>query len=172
MNAVAPSLSARWSAWTIPLRARWQALNLRERRLVAATLAVVVLFLLWTVALQPALRTLREAPAKLDALDAELQQMRLWAAEAQELRSTAPLSSAQSAAALKAATERLGERGRLTLQAERGVLTLTNATPTQLRDWLAEARSAARARPIEVQLTRSGTGFSGTVVVALGGLGG
>jgi general secretion pathway protein M len=98
--------------------------------------------------------------------------MRLWAAEAQELRSTAPLSSAQSAAALKAATERLGERGRLTLQAERGVLTLTNATPTQLRDWLAEARSAARARPIEVQLTRSGTGFSGTVVVALGGLGG
>ena len=37
-----------------------------------------------------------------------------------------------------------------------------------LRDWLGEARSAAHARPIDVQLTRSGDGYAGLVVVSLG----
>ena len=35
--------------------------------------------------------------------------------------------------------------------------------------WLSEARSAARAKPVEAQLTRTPNGFNGTVVVALGG---
>ena len=75
----------------------------------------------------------------------------------------------QSAAALKAATERLGAQGRLALAGERATLTLSGASGSQLGAWLVEARSAARARVVEAQLTRGPQGYSGSVVVALGG---
>jgi general secretion pathway protein M len=49
------------------------------------------------------------------------------------------------------------------------VLTLNGISTSQLRDWLAEARSGARARPVEASLLRSGPGYSGTLVLAVGG---
>jgi general secretion pathway protein M len=55
------------------------------------------------------------------------------------------------------------------LQGERAVLTLQDVSTSQLRDWLAEARSGARARPVEARLTRAAQGYSGTLVVTLGG---
>lgn len=155
--------------WLAAQQTRWAALPVRERRLALLAAAVVGVFLLWTVALQPALRTLREAPAQIDRLDGQLQAMQKMAGEARELRAAPPISAAQSAAALKAASERLGDQGRLVLQGERAVLTLAGASNTQLRDWLLEARSGARARPIEATLSRGPQGFSGTIVVALGG---
>jgi general secretion pathway protein M len=39
----------------------------------------------------------------------------------------------------------------------------------QLREWLAEARAGARARPVEAQLSRGALGFNGSVVLSLGG---
>ena len=47
--------------------------------------------------------------------------------------------------------------------------TLQGVSTSQLRDWLAEARSGARARPVEARLARAAEGYSGTIVVALGG---
>lgn len=152
-----------------PLRDFWAALALRERRLLAAAALVLLLYALWALALQPALRTTRELPSRLDRLDAELQVMRSLAAEARELRGTAPLAPGAAAAALKTATERLGERGRLVQQGERAVLTVDGASGEQLRSWLAEARSGARARPVEARLKRGAQGYTGTIVVAIGG---
>lgn len=94
-----------------------------------------------------------------------LQQRREQARQYWQAR--APVSPAQAGAALQAATERLGEKGRLSMQGDRASLTLNGVGPEALRGWLLEARSAARARPVEAQLTRSGAGFSGTVVVQL-----
>jgi general secretion pathway protein M len=111
----------------------------------------------------------RDAPARIDALDAQLQTMQRLAAEAKELRAAPAVSTTQSGAALKAASDRLGEQGRLVLQGERAVLTLNGASTEQLRGWLAEARSGARARPVEATLTRGPNGYSGTIVVAIGG---
>jgi general secretion pathway protein M len=37
-----------------------------------------------------------------------------------------------------------------------------------LQAWLTEVRSAARARPVEAQLQRGPTGFSGSIVLSLG----
>jgi general secretion pathway protein M len=141
----------------------------RERNAASIAGTAVVLLLVWWIALQPALRTVRDAPVQIDRLDAQLQRMQRQAAEASELRAAPPLSAAQSTAALQAATERLGARGRLTLAGDRATLTLTGATGAQLRDWLSEARSGARARPVEVQLTRTPQGYSGTIVVTVGG---
>lgn len=158
-------VGAQWLA----LRQRWQGLGARERGLAALALAVVGAFLLWAVALQPAWRTLRDAPAQRELLDAQLQQMRMLAAEVQQLRAAPALNAEQSAAALRAASERLGPKARLSLQGERAVLTLSGVSSTQLREWLDEARAGARARPVEAQLTRGAQGFSGTVVLSLGG---
>jgi general secretion pathway protein M len=47
---------------------------------------------------------------------------------------------------------------------------LSNAAPEGLRAWLIEARSAARARPVELQLQRSAQGFSGSLTVTLAGV--
>lgn len=151
------------------LRAAWAAREPRERRLVVLAALVVGLFVLWTVGLQPALRTLREAPPRLDALDRQLQGMQQLATEARELRATPPLPRAQALAALRAASERLGAAGRLTEQGDRAVMALDNASTDQLRAWLADVRGTARARPIEATLTRTDQGLSGSIVLAVGG---
>jgi general secretion pathway protein M len=149
------------------LRAGWGRLAPRERRLVATAAALLSLAALWWLAIQPAWTTLRTAPARLDALEAQTQAMRLQAAEARELRQSALPSPAQAAAALQAASDRLGPGARLTLQGERAVLMIEAVGTDALRDWLTEVRSGARARPIEAQLSRSDAGFSGSITVAL-----
>ena len=94
----------------------------------------------------------------------------MLAAEARELRASPVVAPAQSTAALQAATERLGEQARLTVQGDRAVLILTGIDSESLRSWLAEARSGARARPIEAQLARGPNGFTGTITVTLLGV--
>jgi general secretion pathway protein M len=168
MNRARLALPPQLSAWQGALLARWQAFAPRERRLVAVGGGVLMLFLAWLLFVQPALRTVREAPARIDQLDAQLQHMQRLAAEGRELRNTAPMPAAQAAIVLKASTERLGERARLSVQGDRAVLTLNGVSGEQLRSWLAEARSGARARPVEAQLSRGPQGYTGTLVVSLG----
>jgi general secretion pathway protein M len=162
--ALPAPLAARWGAW----RARWRALAARDRRLVGLALALIGVLLLWTVAVQPAWRTLRTAPAQLERLELQLHEMQALAAEVQELRAAPALGGEQSAAALKAASDRLGDKARLSLQGERAMLTLNGVSATQLREWLNEARAGARARPVEARLARSVQGFTGTIVLTIG----
>ena len=153
-----------------PLKARWAALASHEKRLVLFAATALLLFATWLVGVQPALRTLATAPVQLDALDLQWQGMQKLAAEARELRGATPLSPVDSVAALQAATARLGDAGKLSVQGERAVLTLNGASTAQLRDWLTEARSGARARPIEASLSRAAQGYTGTLIVAIGGV--
>ncbi len=152
------------------LRTRWAAFAPRERRLL--TLAAVVLggFLLWSVALAPAWRTLQTAPAQLDALDAQAQQMQALATEAGLLRAAPPVPLDQAQAALTAATERLASpASKLSLQGERALLSLKGVGSAQLSAWLAEARAGARARVVEASLTQTGPGlYDGSLTLALG----
>lgn len=152
-----------------PVKAWWVSLNPRERQLVTIAALAVGFYVVFAVAVQPAWRTLRAAPAQLDALDVQLQGMQRLAGEAKDLRGLPPVNPAQAMAALKAASDRLGDKARLSVQGERAVLTLTGVGTEQLRGWLAEARSGARARPIEASLTRGPVGYSGSIVVAIGG---
>lgn len=158
------------AAWRQRAAAAWQGLAPRERQLVAAAAALVAVALLWTLAVQPAWRTLARAPAEIDRLDAELQAMQRLAAEAQALRDTPPVPPEQAQAALKAATERLGPKAQLTLSGERAVVRFDGVAPGALREWLSEARAGARARPVAVALQRAGEGFSGTLELAFDGV--
>jgi general secretion pathway protein M len=154
------------------VRTRWQALAPRERTGLLVAGLVLLVFAIWSLLVAPAWRIARDAPAQLDQLDTRLQQMQRMAGEARDLRQTAPVTSTQSAEALKAATDRLGPQARLALLGDRATLTLSGVTGERLRQWLVEARSAARARVVEAQLSRGAQGFSGTVVLALAGSGG
>lgn len=160
---------SRQAAAGAALRAWWQGLAARERRLVAGAALVLGAYLLWALALQPAWRTIQRAGAELEALDRQLQTMQALADEAHQLRETPPVAPDRAADALQAATARLGPQGRLLLQGDRAILTLNGAGTSALRDWLAEARTGARARPLEANLSRAGSGISGTVVLAIGG---
>lgn len=151
------------------LAARWGTLAPRERSALLVAGAALALLAAWLLLVQPAWHTLRDAPAELDRLDAQVQEMRRLAAEARELRATAPVAPGQSAQALQAATQRLGGRGRLNLLGDRATLTLDGVAPDALADWLAEARRAARARPLEAQMVRAVQGYNGSIVLAIGG---
>jgi len=147
----------------------WQARSSRERQAVIVVVLVLALFAAWSLLVQPALRTAREAPAELDRLDAQYQQMQRIAAESGALRAAPRVPPSQAALALRAATDRLGDRAKLLQQGDRATLTLTGVAPEALRGWLNEARSGARARPVEAQLQRGPAGYSGTLAVTLGG---
>ena len=164
MTAVTPLRAA-----LAPLRSAWSALSFRDRRAAALAAAVLGLFLVWSVAVQPAWHTLSRAPAELDAVDAQLQGMQRLASEAGELRATPPVPLAQATAALQVATARLGDQGKLSMQGERAVLTLTGVGTSALAGWLSEARAGARARPVEATLNRGPQGYNGTLVLSLGG---
>lgn len=147
----------------------WQARTSRERQAVLLVALVIGLFVIWSLLVQPALRTAREAPEQLDRLEAQYQQMQRIAGEASALRGATRVSPTQASAALKAATDRLGNNARLTLQGDRATLTITGGISTDaLRAWLNEARSGARARPIDAQLQRGPTGYTGSIGLTLG----
>jgi len=151
-----------------PVAAWWRGLAARERQLLGWMAVLLVAAVLWWLAVAPAWRTIARAPVELDLIDSQLQAMQRLAAEAKQLRATPPVNPEAAQAALKAATLRLGDKGKLQVQGERAVLTVNGVATQQLRDWLAEARTGARARPVEAALARSASGFSGTLVVALG----
>jgi general secretion pathway protein M len=136
---------------------------------IGTAIVLLAVFLVWSVAIKPALRTAREAPVQLDRLESQLQQMQRLAAESKTLRSAPPVSASLAATALKAATDRLGDKARLTTVGDRATLTLNGVSGEALRAWLGEVRSAARGRAVEAQLSRGAQGFTGTVVVTLGG---
>jgi len=176
MSALPPSSSASSRAagpatLGALLRERWSALNERERVVVGALGVLLVVLVVWLVAVRPALHVLSQAPAQRAQLDAQLLQLQAIAGEADQLRALPPVPPAQAEQVLKSATEQLGTaKARLQMQAGRGTLTLTNVNGEELRQWLVQARGGARARPGELQLTRSDGGYSGTLVVTYGPL--
>lgn len=148
--------------------AQWQALGERERLALGGVGALLGLLLAWSILLAPALRTLKTAPAELEKVELQLQQMQGQAQEARALRAAPAVPPAQAQAALTASVEHLGAAARLNLAGERAVVTLNGITPEALQSWLGEVRSAARARPVEAQLTRGPKGYAGTLVLSLG----
>lgn len=142
---------------TAALRARWQALAAREQTLVLAAGALVALAVLWWLAVAPALATLRTAPARHAALDTQLQTMLALQAEAQQLQSAPRAISGDVVGGLRTAlTQRLGNTAQLNVVGDRATVTLKGAPADALAQWLAQARSNARAAPVEARLVRAG----------------
>ncbi|MCV2365435.1 type II secretion system protein M [Paucibacter sp. DJ1R-11] len=158
-----------WAGLQAQAQAQWQQMGERERKAAQLIALLLGLALLWFVAIQPAWRTLSQAPAQAESLERQLQDMQALAQEAQTLRAAPAVPAAQAAQALQAASEHLGPAARLQLSGDRAVLTLNGVSSEALQAWLGEARSAARARPLEAKLQRGPQGFSGSIVLGLQG---
>jgi general secretion pathway protein M len=158
-----------WPALKAQVQTRWQALADREQLALQFVAWILALLMLWLIAIQPGLRTLRQAPAQLEALELQLQEMQALAAEARELRATPPVPVALAAQALQAASEHLGPAAKLSINGDRAVLSVNGVGAEPLQAWLGEVRSAARARPLEAKLQRSPNGYTGTIVLMLSG---
>ena len=169
MNTRTASLPPALTSLRQQAAAYWRGRSARERQALGLVAVVLAVLFVWVVFVQPALTSVRAAPQQLERLEAQMQQVQRVAAESTALRAAAPVSAAQAGLALKAASDRLGDRARLTLQGDRATLTLTGVSPDALRAWLLEARSGARARPVEAQLQRGAQGYSGSLSVALAG---
>jgi len=149
------------NAMLAQLRARWAAMEARERQLVGIAAAVIGLALLWWIAFAPALRTLREAPAEHAKLDAQLQQMTTLQAQAKALQSQPKANRDEAMRALEGSVRGgLGPTAQIQQQgAGEGVNVIIKAVPAEvLAQWLAQARGNARAVPREVHLTRGAVG--------------
>ncbi len=172
------TLSPAWTQALAPLRQTLAGLQPRERRAVTLALWVVGLGLLWWIAIAPAWSTLSQAPARQAQLDAQLSQMRGMAASAQALRGESnaqPPGRDTVLRALDQATSALGASGQMVVQGERATLTLNNATPEALAQWLQQVRINARLVPVEAKLNRPASGaptWSGTLLVSGPGLSG
>lgn len=148
----------------------------RERRAVTVAAWIVGLGLLWWLALGPALSTLRSAPERHARLDTQLEQMRRLAATAEQLRTqnaAPPPLRDDALRALEQATTALGGSGQLSVLGDRATLTLRNAPPDALAQWLAQVRVNARLLPVEARLTQTPglAQWNGTLVLAGPGLG-
>jgi general secretion pathway protein M len=155
-----------------PLKAGWSQLGTREKNLLRLSAALVLGALLWQFSVKPAIATLRSADAQASALNAQLQQMRAAQAQAQALQKQPPLDFDAASRALSAATQQtLGASAQLSMVGERASVTLKDAAPDALADWLIQARLNARSVPLEARLVRgnapAGVTWSGTVMMAL-----
>jgi general secretion pathway protein M len=151
------------------LRAGWQRLAPREKALVAAATAIVVLTLLWLVAIRPALGVLRSAEEQHRALDTQLQQMAALQEQARALQAQPKIGHDEAMRLLEGSLrERLGTTAQLTISGERATITLTGATADGLARWLTQSRVDARALPSEARLQRNAAGvWEGTLVLSL-----
>lgn len=139
-----------------PLQARWKALAPREQNLMLAAAGIVALALVWWVALAPALTTLRQAPELHRKLDMQLQHMQRLQAEAQQLQAQTQTVPSDAVGALRSSlTQRLGTAAQMNVLGDRVTVTLKAAPADATAEWLALARTNARAVTVETKLTRS-----------------
>ena len=150
------------------VRARWASLATRERGLVTLMLVAVVAAMLWFAGIAPAMRTLRTAPAQIEALDAQWLSMQAMATEAKALQGRAPPGRDEAVRELEQSTrQRLGASAQVTTSADRVTVVLRGAPPQAMAAWLSQARLKARVVATQATLTRGPEGWDGTLVFNL-----
>ena len=159
------------SVWA-PLQARWAQLPGREKNGIRLAVLLVLGILLWQFSVSPGLATLRAADAQARTLDRQMQAMQAMQNQAQAVQKQPPLAFDEAVRALTAATKQtLGTSAQLVLAGERASITVKEASPDALVQWLAQARLNARSSLVEARLVRvsstAGTVWNGVLVMRL-----
>ncbi|MCZ2497276.1 type II secretion system protein M [Xylophilus sp. Kf1] len=149
------SVSARAGAALAPLRARWALMSPRERYLSSLAASAVGILLVWAIALAPALKSLQKSQAQRLVLDSQLQQMMALQTEARQLAAQPRLGREAGLRALRESVAALGAGAQMQTSGERAVVTLQAVPAVAVANWLGQARTDARAIPVEVRLVRS-----------------
>ncbi len=162
-----PDKAAFWHGATQDLRAKWSALQTRERQLLGTALLLLALLAVWSVLVSPALKALAQASQRQAALDQQWQRMQTLAAQAKALKNQAAAPVSDSREALKQSLAQwLGGSAQMTIAADRATVTLQSAPPEAVAQWLLQSRQTARAQVVSAQLSRNAAGqWDGSVVL-------
>lgn len=139
---------------------RWQALSPREQRGIAVLAVLLGVLLFWSVAIAPALHTLRDSDNRRAHIGQQQAHMLALQAQAQALQARTPLSREEALRSLQSLTP--SPHIQLNVQAERVTAQLKAVPAPVLANWLTQARSQAQALPIEAHLTRGSGSASAT----------
>lgn len=145
---------------------RWQALRPREQRGVSLLGALLSVLLFWSLAVAPAINTLRDSDNRRAQIGKQQAHMLALQNQAQVLQTRTPLSRVEALRNLQSLTP--SPQIQLNVQGERVSVQLKAVPAPILANWLAQARSQAQALPVEAHLTRANTtGASNTPNAAL-----
>lgn len=137
------------------LRVRWQALSPREQRGVSVLGVLVGIVLFWSIAIAPALNTLRDSDNRRAQIGQQQAHMLALQAQAKALQTRTPLSRDEALRTLQGLTP--NAQIQLNVQGDRVAVQLKAVSAPTLANWLAQVRSQAQALPVEAHLTRSNT---------------
>jgi general secretion pathway protein M len=131
---------------------RWQALSPREQRGVSVLGALLAVLLFWSIAITPALNTLRDSDNRRTQISQQQAHMLALQSQAQALQARTPLSRDEALRTLQGLTP--SPQIQLNVQGERISVQLKAVPAPILANWLTQARNQAQALPVEAHLTR------------------
>jgi general secretion pathway protein M len=159
-----------WTAWRARVSSRWQALSPREQRGLSLLGVLLAVLLFWSVAIAPALNTLRDSDNRRAQIGQQQAHMLALQNQAQALQTLTPLSRDEALRSLQSLSA--GSQIQLNVQGERVSVQLKALPAPILANWLTQARTQAQALPVEAQLTRNLTSnttvlWDGSLVLSL-----
>ena len=134
------------------MKARWQALSVREQRSVSALGVLLGMLSFRSITIAPALNTLRDSDNRRAQISQEQAHMLSLQTQAKALQNRTALSRDEALRNLQSLTP--GAQIQLNVQGDRVTAQLKGVQATALANWLAQARNQAQALPMEAHLTR------------------
>jgi general secretion pathway protein M len=156
--------------WQQALQARWATLGAREQRGLTLAAAALLALLVWSVALAPALRTLKSAQAQSAQLAQAAERMQTLQARARLLQAKPVAAPQEALKPLQTAVAALGKSASLQVSGEQATLTLKSVSAQSLGALLAPAPGSGSS-PSEAHLQRDAASaeplWSGSLVYRL-----
>lgn len=143
------------------LLARWQAFSARDQRVLSVLASVIGLLLFTSLAVTPAVNTLRDSDHRRSQIAQQQTHMLALQAQALALQNRTFLSRDEALRQLQSITP--NARIQLQAQGTRVTVQLKAVPAAELAQWLAQARQQAQTLPIEAHLTRNLASTTSTV---------
>lgn len=156
-----------WKPLRMQATARWQALNPREQRGVTVLGILLAVLLFWSIAIAPALNTLRDSDNRRTQIGHQHAHMLVLQTQAQALQGRTPLSRDEALRTLQGITP--SPHIQLQGQGERILVQLKAVPAPALAHWLTQARQQTQALPVEAHLTRGNVTSSHNAAVEWNG---
>ncbi len=146
------------------LLARWQAFSPRDQRVLSALAGVIGLLVFISLAVTPALNTLRDSDNRRGQIAQQQAHMLALQAQAQALQTRTVLSRDEALRQLQNITP--NKYMQLQAQGARVSVQLKAMPANDLALWLAQARQQAQTLPTEAHLTRIAASTTATTTTA------
>ena len=143
------------------LQARWQAFSPRDQRVLSVLAGLIGLLIFISLAVTPALNTLRDSDGRRSQIAQQQAQMMALQAQAQALQNRTFLSRDEALRQLQSITP--NAHMQLQAQGTRVSVQVKAMPAADLAQWLAQARQQAQTLPTEAHLTRNAASTSATV---------